>query len=173
MNDALTSLLRYKAWAEAELFADLLAHRAAITPADFTAVLRILRHTLLVDRIFAAHLQGHPHGLESTWPEATPPLDRLVTDAQACGAWLIQYAASLESAAGASMVTFTFTDGKSGRMSRAEILAHLVTHSGYHRGEVRRMVPEIAAGGAADVFTGFLHRTQPDRRRYPTPSTTV
>jgi uncharacterized damage-inducible protein DinB len=61
-------------------------------------------------------------------------------------------------------IDFAFTDGDRGRMTRAEMLAHVITHSGYHRGEIGRLLPETNAVGARDIFTGYLHRSDPSRR---------
>jgi uncharacterized damage-inducible protein DinB len=61
-------------------------------------------------------------------------------------------------------IDFTFTDGGQGRMSREEMLAHVITHSGYHRGEVGRLLPDIENTAMRDVFAGYLHRAEPQRR---------
>ncbi|MGO4333570.1 hypothetical protein AB4037_01570 [Labrys sp. KB_33_2] len=49
-------------------------------------------------------------------------------------------------------------------MSREEMLAHVVTHAGYHRGEIGRLLPQIVEAASVDVFAGYLHRSDPDRR---------
>jgi uncharacterized damage-inducible protein DinB len=50
-------------------------------------------------------------------------------------------------------------------MSREEMLAHVITHSGYHRGEVGRLLPQIESAAMRDVFAGYLHRSDPKRRQ--------
>ena len=49
-------------------------------------------------------------------------------------------------------------------MSREEMLAHVITHSGYHRGEAGRLLPQIESTAMRDVFAGYLHRADPQRR---------
>jgi uncharacterized damage-inducible protein DinB len=61
-------------------------------------------------------------------------------------------------------VPFTFTDGDKGCMSREEMLAHVVTHGGYHRGEVGRIMAQHSVGLPWDTFAVYLHRTEPSRR---------
>ncbi len=49
-------------------------------------------------------------------------------------------------------------------MTRAEMLLHVATHAGYHRGEAGSLVPEVEAASMRDVFAGYLHRAEPARR---------
>jgi uncharacterized damage-inducible protein DinB len=158
----LTSLLRYKAAANAELVEAiaLLPQTPALAPA-----LRILNHNHVVDRIFAAHMTGEPHGYADSWSDEVPSLGALAADIRTTDDWYPYYLSTLDDEALAEPVDFTFTDGEHGRMTRAEILAHVVTHSGYHRAEIGRLLPEIRAVGARDVFAGYLHRAEPARRQ--------
>jgi len=64
----------------------------------------------------------------------------------------------------AETVNFTFTDGEHGRMSREEMLAHVITHGGYHRGEVGRILSQLSIARPRDIFTGYLHKSEPERR---------
>jgi uncharacterized damage-inducible protein DinB len=157
----LTSLLRYKAAANAELVEAI--KTAKDTPASLPA-LRILHHNHVVDRIFAAHLSGIPHHYADSWSDEVAPFTTLAADIPRTDQWYVDHLSTLDEAALAEPITFTFTDGAKGRMTRAEILAHVVTHSGYHRAEIGRLLPEIGAVGARDVFAGYLHRAEPERR---------
>ena len=62
-------------------------------------------------------------------------------------------------------IDFTFTDGAPGRMSREEMLSHVVLHGGYHRGAVGRLMAQLSIAPPRDVFTGFLHLSEPTARR--------
>ena len=64
----------------------------------------------------------------------------------------------------AEAVAFTFTDGQRGRMSREEMLAHVITHGSYHRGEVGQMLKRLSVAPPRDLFTAYLHRAEPQRR---------
>ena len=49
-------------------------------------------------------------------------------------------------------------------MSREEILALVITHGAYHRGEVGRLMKSAALTPPRDLFTRFLHQSEPSRR---------
>ena len=59
---------------------------------------------------------------------------------------------------------FVFTDGANGLMSREEMLAHVATHGGYHRGAVGRIMAQADVPPPRDIFTVYLHRAEPGRR---------
>lgn len=80
-------------------------------------------------------------------------------------AWYIGYASGLSDAELAENVDFTFTDGGHGRMSRVEMLMQVITHGGYHRGAVGRILAECGLQPPRDLYTRFLHDTQPARRQ--------
>jgi len=128
------------------------------------AALRILNHTFVVDRIFAAHLTGARHDYAATNTDATPGLDELQSAVARSDRWYLDYVAGLTPADLAQHVSFTFMDGLAGRMSREEILAHLITHGGYHRGAIGRILLQASVQPPRDTYTVFLHRTQPERR---------
>jgi uncharacterized damage-inducible protein DinB len=61
-------------------------------------------------------------------------------------------------------VAFVFTDGDHGCMSREEMLTHVVTHAGYHRGEVGQIMKQLSIELPWDTFAVYLHRAEPSRR---------
>lgn len=159
----LQSLFAYKAWANAELFAAL-----ADLPADHAetlrACLRTLNHIYVVDRIFRAHLSGEARPYEATNTPQIPPLDALRDEVAATDAWYREYVAGLQAAEAADMLAFTFTDGAAGRMSREEMLMHVIAHGAYHRGNVGQMLKSIGLAPPRDLYTRFLHLREPARR---------
>ena len=50
------------------------------------------------------------------------------------------------------------------RMSREEILLHVITHGGYHRGNVGQVLKSISFAPPRDLYTRFLHQSEPARR---------
>ena len=78
--------------------------------------------------------------------------------------WYIDYVARLNPQELEESIEFTFTDGAPGRMSREEMLAHVATHAGYHRGEVGRILTRLTGSSPPDTFTGYLHQAEPARR---------
>ncbi|MNE58580.1 DinB family protein [compost metagenome] len=61
-------------------------------------------------------------------------------------------------------ISFNFVDGDKGQMSREEMLLHLVTHGGYHRGAIGRILVQCGITPPRDTLTAFLHRSEPGRR---------
>jgi uncharacterized damage-inducible protein DinB len=161
----LTSLLQYKAWANQELFSELLRLDPAAHPAELHAALRILNHIHVVERIFVANLQGISHAYSATNTQATPKLAALYQAVQDTDRWYLEYVAGLSSEQLAEHLHVRFVDGDHGSMSREEMLAHIVTHGGYHRGAVGRIMAQLALAPPRDIYTRFLHQAEPERRQ--------
>jgi uncharacterized damage-inducible protein DinB len=161
----LISLFQYKAWANQELFTELRRLDPATQQAELHAALRVLNHIYVVDRIFVANLQGQAHGYSATNTAETPTLDQLQQAVQATDVWYLDYVAGLSAEQLSERIVFSFTDGDAGRMSREEMLAHIVTHGGYHRGAVGRIMAQLEIAPPRDIYTKFLHQAEPKRRQ--------
>lgn len=159
----LQSLFGHKAWADSELFA-LLATLPQSHAEQLHTCIRTLNHIHVVDRLFQARLMGEPTPFEATNTKDTPSLEQLHRDVTATDAWYRSYVSTIDAAELASVVAFTFTDGDAGRMSKEEILFHVLTHGGYHRGNVGQVLKSIAVAPPRDLYTRFLHQTEPVRR---------
>jgi uncharacterized damage-inducible protein DinB len=118
----------------------------------------------VVDRIFRAHPSAQPRPFDATNTRETPALDALRADVEATDAWYCSHVASLDEARLGQVLDFTFTDGDPGRMSREEILLHVLTHGGYHRGNIGQVLKSIAVNPPRDLYTRFLHTSEPARR---------
>jgi uncharacterized damage-inducible protein DinB len=159
----LQSLLAYKAWANSELFALLMTLPPSQAEQMHTCI-RTLNHIYVVDRIFRAHLSGEPRPFDATNTIDTPSLNQLHSDVEETDAWYVKYATVLNELALSEILAFTFTDGDAGRMTREEILLHVVTHGAYHRGNVGQVLKSISVAPPRDLYTKFLHVTKPVRR---------
>jgi uncharacterized damage-inducible protein DinB len=160
---ALHSLFTYKAWANAELFAGL--GRLPPEQADpLHNSIRTLNHIYVVDRLFRARLAGEPAPFHATNTKETPTLAQLRDDVAATDAWYVTYTATVTDADLAKVIDFTFADGDTGRMSALEILLHVSLHGGYHRGNVGQVLKSIDVAPPRDLYTKFLHQSQPQRR---------
>ncbi|GLQ33578.1 DinB family protein [Litoribrevibacter albus] len=148
---------RYKAWANQELLELVKQINKDEQPDQWTTAIRLLNHTLVVDKIFIAHLQGVAHSFSATNTPETPTLAQLKQRIEETDAWLISYVQELSPTSLKEEVEFTFTDGDSGRMTREEILDHLIIHGAYHRGNVGMLLTECGLNRPADIFTRFLH----------------
>jgi uncharacterized damage-inducible protein DinB len=160
----LKSLFGCKAWANAELFA-LLSRLPAEQADPLHTCIRTMNHIYVVDRIFRAHLSGDARPFEATNTKETPSLHQLRDDVQATDAWYQDYVSRLPESALSEILTFTFTDGDLGRMSREEMLLHVIAHGGYHRGNVGQVLKSISVAPPRDLYTRFLHESEPARRQ--------
>jgi uncharacterized damage-inducible protein DinB len=85
-------------------------------------------------------------------------------EVEATDAWFVGRVSRLTKPALAEVLSFTFTDGDAGRMTREEILLHVLTHGGYHRGNVGQVLKSIPVSPPSDFYTKFLHTSEPARR---------
>jgi uncharacterized damage-inducible protein DinB len=161
------TLFRYKAWANDEIVASLGHLDGQRHPAELRDALFILNHTYLVDRIFAARLVGSTSTAASTTAAENPPLEELSVAMHASDAWFVDYVERVLPAELAEDIDFAFVDGDLGRMSRAEMLLHLVLHGCYHRGAIGRILSQQSLAPPRDVLTGYLHKSEPAARRRP------
>ena len=78
--------------------------------------------------------------------------------------WYVDYVRDLPPGHLSESLSFTFTDGAAGRMSREEMLAHVITHGSYHRGAVGRIMAQVSVPPPRDIYTVYLHTSEPERR---------
>ena len=159
----LLSLLHYKAWADRELIAGFLSLLDGAPDDACGMALKVLEHAHIVDCIFVENLQGRTHGYTRTESDEVPDPGRLFAGIEQLDVWYIDFVSQLSDPQLVESIPFVFTDGKRGRMSREEMLAHIVSHAGYHRGEVGRVLTQITGSSPRDTFTGFLHEREPER----------
>lgn len=163
-TSTLHSLFRYKAWADDELLDALAILDSQQYAEAHHNALRIFNHIHVVDAIFKGNLLGEPHGFSATNTLETPTLAMLRSTIGKLDAWYLDYVAGLSQADGKAVLSFNFVDGDKGQMSREEMLLHLVTHGGYHRGAIGRILVQCGITPPRDTLTTFLHRSDPDRR---------
>jgi uncharacterized damage-inducible protein DinB len=163
----LHTLFRYKAWANRETFAALVRLDIEKYPAERHTALRILNHIYVTDRIWVAQLTGKSHGYEATNTPETPTLEALRDAVFDSDQWYLDYISQLSDAQLSEAIAFTFTDGDKGRMTREEILAHVATHGGYHRGAAGRLMLQATVQPPRDSLSVYLHQSEPKRRNHP------
>ena len=163
----LERLFRHKAQANRDLLVAMAGFDDA-APAKEIAI-RTISHTWVVDRIFAAHLGGTQHGFVSANQAEAPSLAELTAEVAASDRWCVDYVSGLDGPKLAEVIDFTFTDGAPGRLSREEMLMHLITHGCGHRGQVSWMMMEAGVAPPTDGLTTYLHTAEAAaRRRDPT-----
>lgn len=160
----LTRLFKYKSWANDLLLTALEKLELSAHPTEKRAAIRIFNHTYVVDQIFAAHLSGGSHPYADTNTAETPSLEALRRTVTESDLWYVDYVERMTPALLSENVAFKFTDGGDGRMTREEILIHVVTHGGYHRGAIGRILAQLSVAPPRDLFTAYLHQSEPGRR---------
>jgi uncharacterized damage-inducible protein DinB len=166
MHDTLQRLFRYKAWADDELLTRLagLGSESRVT----ALAVKALSQSYIVDRIFAAHLRGKAHAYRSANSAEMQTLEALSADIRRSDQEYIDYVSALDRDQLAQRIDFTFTDGATGRMSREEMLMHVITHGVGHRGQVSALMLLNSAAAAKDGFTTYLHEAEASTRRRAT-----
>ena len=154
-NAFLVTLFRHKAWCNEGLVAALKSAPRDVDPGKLAVILFTLGHTLVVDQIFKAHLLGLPHDFHSVVPTRYPDPEWLGAAMRETDAWYIAYAEAVSPSDLENVVEFTFVDGDPGRMTKGEMLAHVVTHGASHRGAIGKMMDDMKLKGASDMVTTF------------------
>ena len=162
MHDTLQRLFRYKAWANDALLTALvpLGGQSPITG----LAIKALSHSYIVDRIFAAHLRRKPHGYMAANSIQMPALEDLSADIRKSDREYIDYVSTLDGGQLAERIDFTFTDGAPGRMTREEMLLHVITHGVGHRGQVSAVMLLNSVPPAKDGLTTYLHESEASAR---------
>jgi uncharacterized damage-inducible protein DinB len=162
-TETLQRLFRFKAWANAELLTAL-AGLGGQSPITRLAI-HALSHSYVVDRIFAAHLRRSAHAYTSANLSEMPTLEELSTDLRASDREYLDYVSTLTRDQLAERIDFAFTDGAPGRMSREEMLLHVITHGTGHRGQVSAIMLLNSVSPAKDGLTTYLHEAEASARR--------
>jgi uncharacterized damage-inducible protein DinB len=163
MYETLQHLFRFKAWANDELL-NVLAKPDAERRITGLAI-KALSHSYVVDRIFAAHMRRKTHSYTSANLSELPTLQELSADIRESDQEYIDYVSTLDRTQLAERIDFAFTDGALGRMSREEMLMHVITHGIGHRGQVSAVMLLNATVPAKDGFTTYLHEAEASARR--------
>jgi uncharacterized damage-inducible protein DinB len=159
-NTLLTSLFEYKAWANRGLYEALLAAPAGAPKREMYVIRATLDHVSVIDQLFKARIAGEPEPFDGILSPVTPSFEELRDIVAKTDAWYAGYVRTAPQRALDEIVAFTFKDGDPGRMSRAEMLGHVLTHGNSHRGAVGQMMETISVNGAPDMLTSYLSATR-------------
>ena len=153
----LTSLFRYKAWANQGLIDALETIPEDADRRQRAVIVLTLDHTSLVDRIFKARILGETPPFESVVSGRVPALDDLRRTMAQTDAWYVDYVGSASPAEFDEVVEFTYVaDGEPGRMTKGEMLGHVLTHANSHRGQIGELLGRLGVNGPPDMLTTFL-----------------
>jgi uncharacterized damage-inducible protein DinB len=109
-------------------------------------------------------LLGEKHLYTATNTPQTPDLGELHFAVSETDHWFESYVSTIADHALQESISFKFTDGDAGSMTREEMLFHVLTHGAYHRGNVGQVLKGISVAPPRDLFTKFLHVDEPSRR---------
>lgn len=156
-NTFLISLFRHKAWANKEMFEAVRAVPEGAHPIEMTTIRFLLDHVSVVDRIFKARILGETPPFEGVLSPRPPRFPEMAEIVRETDQWFLDYVANADPAELSEPRDFVFVaDGMSGRMTREEMLAHVITHGGSHRGAVSRILETIKVAGPPDMMTTFV-----------------
>lgn len=173
-NAFLVQLFQHKAWCGRRLVQALRAAPADVDRAQMALMLFTFDHTSIVDQIFKARLVGEEPGFSGVVASRRPDLDTLAQTLAETDAWYVDYAGRVTAAELDETLEFTFvSDGQAGRMTRSEILAHVLTHSASHRGAVGKMLENLGLSAAPDMVTTFVREVREGVADGPTRSGNV
>ena len=159
----LKRMFEHKAWANDALLTAM-AQLDAGAPSTEIAI-RALNHTLIVDQIFAAHMRGEAPAHAAANADDAPTLAALAAALRASDRGYVDYVCGLDDAGLAERIDFSFTDGEPGRMSREEMLMHLISHGAGHRGQIGCVMALEGVAPPTDGMTTYLHVAEAESRR--------
>lgn len=160
----LNTPLKYKAWADRRTLDAVASIDVVVGVSQFEFARQQLNHMVRVEELFRARLTGTSEPHKTTNSAEVPNLASLDSRLTESNLWLQEYASKLSEEERQEQIRFTFTDGKTGMMSREEMLYHLINHGTYHRGAIGHALDLAKAERPADTYTVFVHATEPTRR---------
>ena len=157
----LRTMIRYKRWANQLTFKAVkgLAPEEVIKKrrTKYRNIVYTLNHVFVIDKIFQAHLLGQSHDYRGRNTKDCPTLAWLEEQVVALDDWYVEYVDGLDAKAQSETVHFKFVDDDAeGKMTREEIILHLVNHGTYHRGLVSDMFYQIPAKPISNDLTLYL-----------------
>ncbi len=163
----LVNAIKYKQWADRRILDAVRKIHIDRFPETLAFARQQLNHMVRVEELFNARLLSEPEPHTSTNTEKVPCLDELDERLSASNSWLDSYVKAVSEARLQEVITFQFVDGQQGRMTRKEMLFHLVNHGTYHRGAIGHALDLANAPRPADTYTVFIHSFEPTRREKP------
>lgn len=158
-------LLRYNAWANRLIFDAV----AALPPGEatlerkslFRNMVHTLNHNYVIDLIWQAHLEGREHGFTARNTPGHPALDELWRAQQKLDQWYIEWSDAATPSALDEELGFTLIGGNRGRMSRGDMVLHVVNHTTYHRGFVADLFYQVPARPPTTDLPVYLREINP------------
>jgi uncharacterized damage-inducible protein DinB len=135
----------YDTWANREVLAGLKASTQPTRPRQ------LLAHILSAERLWLERIRNQPQSLP-VWPDFT--IAQCETQIDEMARLWQDFLSQLSDAALAQNVTYKNTKGEPWTNTVEDILAHVMLHSAYHRGQI---ASHVRASGEQPAYTGFIH----------------
>lgn len=159
------TLFEYECWANALVNDSIGTARAALerdgAAAEAPALIRaaeIWAHVQAARRLWLSRLgyaEPPEEGLFPIWPPRRAVQECAILDAM----WTAYITQRLDPAECDRQAKYTTTEGQRYSSTVHEILAHVVNHSTYHRGQIARLVAEAGGTPPATDFILFTRRS--------------
>jgi uncharacterized damage-inducible protein DinB len=143
VRDHFAKLFRYSAWASARVLAALREQPAALAEA-----LPLFAHVLAAEHVWLSRLRGEPARV-AVWPTLT--LDECADLARDNAAGYEAYITACGDFA--ARLRYRNQAGQEFETPIGDILTHVATHGGYHRGQVAKA---IGRAGGKSVNTDYI-----------------
>lgn len=161
-------LLNYKLWVNQLTFdafskipqSELFKERQG----TFKNILQTQHHIFVVDHIFQSHLTAARHSYSKRYTDEVPNLHQLQAQQTEIDKWYIEFINTLSEEELVGEIDFNYVvSGKADKMSRNDILHHLVTHNCYHNGHIRDMMYQLpfATDPLTTDYSVFLNSRNP------------
>ena len=153
-------MVHYRAWADGLTFEAVKAlppgEATKERPTLFKTMINTLNHNLVIDLIWQGHLEGRDHGFKARNVVPHPELGALWDAQQAVHRWYQDYAGMLPDQKFDEVVPFKFLSGVAGKMTRGDMLLHVVNHGTYHRGWVADMFFQVPAKNPSTDWPDYV-----------------
>ncbi|MDA0708309.1 MAG: DinB family protein [Proteobacteria bacterium] len=159
-NTSLHKLMNYKIWADHITYDHILklppSELTKVRDTNFKTIAHTLNHIYVVEDIFKAHLTGQKHGYDARNTKETPPIEKLWNSVQLMNDWYLNIVHNTSQSALSEVIEFEFVGGGMGKMSREDIILHIVNHATYHRGFVSDLMYQIPVNMPSNDYPVFL-----------------
>ncbi|MFK8018754.1 MAG: DinB family protein [Pseudomonadales bacterium] len=161
-NTSLVTMARYGKWANQVSYTAIAALSEtdvyAERPMLFGSIANLLSHINAMADVWKCHLEGRPHGYTRRAPNKTnSSIVELSVQQNQNYEWYVRYACALDLNLYAEKVDFEFIGGGSGRMSREEIILHVINHCSYHRGHIEGVFYQLSVEPPTTDLTAYLN----------------
>lgn len=136
----------YDEWANREV---LNAIRAA--GGEDQRSLQLMSHILAAERVWLERLKQQPQSVP-VWPE--PDLPQCEAEAKELGKLWLEFLDLITAGDVSQSISYKNSKGEAWTSTIVDVLAHVVLHSAYHRGQI---ASHMRASGQTPAYTDFIH----------------